>query len=104
MRSVKSTGGLTRGQGMGEAQRTQWLLVMPVCAEYNNAMQYVTGAGYRSSDQHVETTNARQGKDNKDILILIEFLKERSPFTADQSLRNIETGMVANDDANADRA
>jgi hypothetical protein len=46
----------------------------------------------------------RQGKDNKDILILIEFLKERSPFTADQSLRNIETGMVANDDANADRA
>jgi hypothetical protein len=57
-----------------------------------------------SSDQHVETTNARQGKDIKDILILIEFLKERSPFTADQSLRNIETGMVANDDANADRA
>jgi hypothetical protein len=89
---------------MGEAQKTQWLLAMPVCAEYNNAMQYATGAGYRSSDQHVETTNARQGKDNKDILILIEFLKERSPFTADQSLRNIETGMVANDDANADRA
>jgi hypothetical protein len=47
MRSVKSTGGSTRGQGMGEAQRTQWLLVMPVCAEYNNDMQYATGAGYR---------------------------------------------------------
>ena len=31
-------------------------------------------------------------KDNKDILILIEFLKERSPFTADNSLMNIETG------------
>jgi len=89
---------------MGEAQRTEWLLAMPVCAEYNNAMQYVTDAGYRSSDQHVETTNVRKGKDNKDILILIEFLKERSPFTADQSLRNIETGMAANDDANADRA
>ena len=89
---------------MGEAQRTQWLLAMPVCAEYNNAMQYVTGAGYRSSDQHVETTNARKAKDNKDIIILIEILKERSPFTSDQSLRTIETGMVANDDANADRA
>ena len=62
MRSVKSTGGLTRGQGMGEAQRTQWLLVMPVCAEYNNDMQYATGAGYRSSDHHVETTNARKGR------------------------------------------
>ena len=29
MRSVKSTGGLTRGRGMGEAQREQWLLSMP---------------------------------------------------------------------------
>ena len=77
---------------------------MPVCAKYNNDMQYVTGAGYRSSDHHVETTNARKGKDNKDILILIEFLKERSLFTADKSLKNTETGMGANDDANADRA
>ena len=31
-------------------------------------------------------------------------MKERRPFTADKSLRNTETGMVANDDANADRA
>lgn len=76
---------------------------MLVCAEYNNAMQYVTDEGYRSSDQHVETTNARKGKDNKDILILVEFLKKWSPFTADKSLRNIETGLFANNDENADR-
>ena len=104
MRSIKSTGGLTRGRGMGEAQRTQWLLAMPVCAEYNNAMQQITGTGYKSSDQHVESTSARKEKDYKDILTLYEFLKERSPFTADKSLRNIETGMIANDEANVDSA
>ncbi|VDI27019.1 Hypothetical predicted protein [Mytilus galloprovincialis] len=104
MRSIKSTGGLTRGRGMGEAQRTQWLLAMPVCAEYNNAMQQVTGAGYKSSDQHVESTKTRKEKDHNDIVTLHEFLSERSPFTEDKSLRNIETGMVANDEANSDNA
>ena len=39
MRSVKTTGGLTRGRGMGETQRTSWLLSMPACAEMNAAMQ-----------------------------------------------------------------
>ncbi|KAK6176044.1 hypothetical protein SNE40_014405 [Patella caerulea] len=104
MRSVKSTGGLTRGRGMGEAQRTQWLLAMPTCAEYNNVMQYVTGAGYKSSDQHVESTGTRKEKDHRDILILNAFLKDRNPFTEDKSLRNTETGMVANEDANTDKA
>ena len=61
MRSVKSTGGLTRGRGMCEAHRTQWLLVMPAWAEYSNAMKYVTGAGYRSCDQHADDT-CQKGK------------------------------------------
>ena len=37
MRSVKSVGGMTRGRGMTEAQRAQWLLSMPACAEINTA-------------------------------------------------------------------
>ncbi|CAC5394798.1 unnamed protein product [Mytilus coruscus] len=104
MRSIKSTGGLTRRRGMGEAQRTQWLLAMPVCAEYNNVMQQVTGAGHKSSNQHVESKRTRKEKDQKDIVTLHEFLKERSPFTEDKSLRSIETSMVANDEANFDNA
>jgi hypothetical protein len=31
MRSVKTAGGLTRGRGMTEVQRPQWLLSMPNC-------------------------------------------------------------------------
>ena len=36
IRSVKTTGGLTRG--MDELQRASWLLSMPACAEINAAM------------------------------------------------------------------
>ena len=43
MRSVKTTGGLTRGRGFSETQRLVWLLSTPVTAEINNAMQGLTG-------------------------------------------------------------
>ncbi len=38
MRSLKTSGGLTRGTGMSETQRLVWLLSMPIRAEINNAM------------------------------------------------------------------
>ena len=39
MRSMKTSGGLTRGRGMTEKQLLTWLLAMPACAEVNIAMQ-----------------------------------------------------------------
>jgi hypothetical protein len=39
MRSVKTAGGMTRGRGMTESQRSKWLLSMPACADVNNALQ-----------------------------------------------------------------
>ena len=35
MRSLKTSGGLTRGRGMTENQRLLWLLSRPACAEIN---------------------------------------------------------------------
>ncbi|VDI57080.1 Hypothetical predicted protein [Mytilus galloprovincialis] len=54
MRSIKTTGGLTRGRGMSESQRALWILSMPDCAEINNAMMSFTGTKFYSSDQHKE--------------------------------------------------
>ncbi|KAK7508145.1 hypothetical protein BaRGS_00000384 [Batillaria attramentaria] len=42
MGSLKSTGGLTRGTGMGEEERFVWLLGMPACTEIRAAMQHLT--------------------------------------------------------------
>ena len=100
MRSMKSTGGLTRGRGMGEAQRTRWLLAMPACADINSAVQELTDTMFVTSEQHKDATNARQARDNKDSFALIGFLQDRNPFSPDPSLRNIVTGVVAEDRVN----
>ena len=48
MRSVKTSGGLTRGRGMTEIQQLTWILGMPSCAEVNFAMQELTGIQWRT--------------------------------------------------------
>lgn len=52
MRSLKTSGGLTRGRGMTERQRLTWLLSRPACAEASNAMQELTGMMYNSGEQN----------------------------------------------------
>jgi hypothetical protein len=71
MRSVKSSGGLTRGRGIGDAQRAQWILSIPACADYNSAMHGLTGVGYFTSDQHKEASHAEKNEIGK---ILSQFL------------------------------
>lgn len=38
LRTMKTTGGLTRGRGVSEFQRAQWLLSLPACSDVNGAM------------------------------------------------------------------
>ena len=63
MRSLKTSGGLTRGRGLTERQRLLWLLSMPACAEINQAMQELTGVNYNTGEQNQEMTKARKSRD-----------------------------------------
>ena len=64
IRSVKATGGLTRGRGMSEIQRLVWLLSRPACSEVNlQSMQDLLGISYQTSEQHKEISESRQEKD-----------------------------------------
>ena len=67
MRSLKISGGLTRGRGMTEAQRTEWLFSMPALADISQVMDDYSSTTYMSSEQHKDSTNARIFRDNKDI-------------------------------------
>ena len=104
MRSVKTTGGLTRGRGMSETQRLVWLMSMPACADINNSMQNLTGTNFLTSEQHKDTTKARQDRDQQDTNTIIRYLSKRSPFDSESSLRNIATGVVADDRVNCDKS
>ncbi|EDO31725.1 predicted protein [Nematostella vectensis] len=95
MRSVKTSGGLTRGKGLTETQRLVWLMSMPACAEVNDAMQSLTGVRYRTSEQHKDSTEARKARGYEDTLVVLDFLTERNPFSQDTALRCITTGVTA---------
>ena len=104
MRSVKTTGGMTRGKGMSECQRAQWLLSMPACAAMNVAMQSFCGTDYHTSLQHKETGKSRIDRDYKDSQTFLSFLIERNPFCEDKLLRNIETGVTSDPSVNVHKA
>ena len=71
MRSLKTSGGLTRGRGMTERQRVIWLLSMLACAEMNRAMLKLTGVSYSTGEQNKDMTKSRQARDMKDTRTLL---------------------------------
>ena len=95
MRSLKSTGGLTRGSGMTEDMRNLWTL-----SEYNIAMQDPTNLTYTTSAQHKDSTESRIKRDASDLEKIRTKLEACSPFTSDPTLRNIVNGIVARPDVN----
>lgn len=80
IRSIKTTGGITRGREFSESPRALWILSMPGCAEVNNAMMSFTGTILCSSDQHKENDVSRQKRESKDTMIFASILEERNPF------------------------
>ena len=59
MRSIKSRGGLTRGRGITESVRLQWILSMHKCAGIHEAMTTMTNMKTKTSEQHVELGRSR---------------------------------------------
>ena len=62
-------------------------------------------AVYKTSEQHKETAKARVCRDSKDMNTKLSFLRERNHFVkTDIKLRNTESGVIAEESANADSA
>jgi hypothetical protein len=103
MRSLKTTGGLTRGSGMSEEQRAIWTASSLVCSEYSDSMRDFNRRGYSTNEQHKETTVTRVKRDVLDLSKIYTKLETCSPLSNDGMLRNIITGVVTNDDVNVPR-
>ena len=104
MRSVKSSGGLTRGTGMTENCRTIWVLSRPICSMVHNAMQELTGVEHRTSEQNRGMSPSKISRDWHDMNVLYRFFRERNPFDVEGELMNISTGIRAFDNVNVDDA
>ena len=66
MRSLTTTGGLTRWRSMTETQRLVWCLSRPACAKVNTAMQQLTSVTFETSEQHKYLSQARKTMDAAD--------------------------------------
>ena len=104
MRSIKTTGGLIRGRGMTELQRTEYLLSTPACSDVNLAIQDITKVKYENSEQHKETSKARVIKDYTDATTICRYLSERNPFNGDECLLSLETDEVSDSTVNSHQA
>ena len=102
MQSLKSMGGLTHGRGMNESERALWILSMPACSAYDDALRTFTDTSVKESS-HGDLSESRKNRDNKDCDTLIAFFTSRNPFTADCSLRNISNGVCAEDTVNVNK-
>ena len=72
MRSLKTSGGLTRGRGMTEQQRTIWTLAMPKCAEINHTMQELSGVWQATGKQNKDMSPSRLTRNWKDSCSIFE--------------------------------
>ena len=98
MRSIKTRGGLTRGRGMTDTVRHQWVHTAHRTAAVHDAMTNFTGLKSCGSEQHVELGSSRMKRDYADMNKMVRWLDDRNPFFGeDARLRSLSTGAVAQD-------
>jgi hypothetical protein len=98
MRSIKSRGGLTRGRGVTETVRLQWIYSMHKCAGVHDAMTSVTNVKHKTSEQHIDFGTSRSNRDFADLGTIQEWLDQHEPFNLNEPrLRSLSSGLTASD-------
>ena len=95
MRTLKATGGMTRGRGMSELQRATFILSTPSCLEMKCALESLTEIKFDTSDQHKALRPSRINRDYIDAIKIVKYLTERNPFDERMELLDIDSGEVA---------
>ena len=85
---------------MSEHQRAVRTMSSTVSSSYNLAMQELTAISYTTGEQHKELSTSRVSRDEADLENVAAKLDNFTPFSDDKSLRNIITGVTANEDVN----
>ena len=94
MRSIKSSGGLTRGRGITESTRQLWLGSMHRCADIRNVMGELTGVYRNTSEQHVDLSCSWILRDNNDLQTLKDWFDVQDLFDEDeQRLKSLSIGL-----------
>ena len=77
---------------------------MSACAETNASMQFLTDASLTTSEQHKDTSKARQSREHGDTKNILDYFQERNPFSGQGTLRSLSSGRTADESVNVDMA
>ena len=96
MRSIKSTGGLTRGRGFQENVRHLWVNSISYTAAVHEAMTSLSGVQVGTSEQHLEMGTTRRLQDYDDCITFLTWFESRNPFNMESNdLHSLSTGVVS---------
>ncbi|KAF4524952.1 hypothetical protein B566_EDAN014133 [Ephemera danica] len=105
MRSIKSSGGLTRGRGITDSTASQFISSQPACLDIIVAIENFSGKRFLNSEQHKEMRDNRMTLDKHDIEILYQWLDHRNPFIcSSEHLISLSSGVAADSTVNCHNA
>ena len=103
IRSLKTSGGLTRGRGISPSTIAKWVHSMP--SRVIDAMETFSGVACVTSEHHVHLRESSQRRDSADTATFVTWLNLHNPFQrASPLLASLASGVVANAAVNCDAA
>ena len=105
MRSIKTSGGLTRGRYLSDSSLSRWVNSFPLCQPICDSLEQFSfrSTPIGTSEQHVELRDSRRQRDIKDIQCFTAWIRERTPFPNNPSIDKSEqliflsSGLVVDD-------
>ena len=95
MRSIKCTGGLTRGRGFEENVRNLWVMSISYSAGVHESMIKLSGISTDSRDQNIDMGMKRRNCDYDHSQQFFNWFEIRNPFNMeDGNLYSLSTGLV----------
>ena len=79
-RSLKTSGGLTRGRGISPSTIAKWVHSMPAASRVIDAMETFGGVACVTSEQHVDLRESNQKRDHADTPPFLTWLNLHHPF------------------------
>ncbi|XP_054714645.1 uncharacterized protein LOC129224244 [Uloborus diversus] len=104
MRSMKSTGGLTRGRGISDSTMAKWILSMPILVEVSQKVEEFCNLSFVSTEQHADAKDSRITRDEADVQKLVNWFSSHDPFPNSEHLMSISNGIVADESINCHNA
>ena len=105
MRSLKTSGGLTRGRGISSSTIAKWVHSMPAASRVIDAMETFGGVACITSEHHVDLRESDLKRDHADTATFITSLDLHHPFQrASPLLASLASGVVASRAVNCDDA